>query len=52
MREIRKLIEWMGAPKCLAQQGIEIFPKFYFGVVLFGLTPFFIRTTRHAKIAQ
>jgi hypothetical protein len=52
MREIRRLIEWMGAPKCLALQGIEIFPKINFGVVLFGLTPSLFRTTKDARIAQ
>jgi hypothetical protein len=31
MREIRTLIQWIGAPKCQAQQGIEVFPKFNFG---------------------
>jgi hypothetical protein len=52
MREIRRLIEQMCAPKCQAQQGIEIFPKFNFGVVLFGRTPFCYRTTKDAKIAE
>jgi hypothetical protein len=52
MREIQKLIVWIGAPKCLAQQGIEVFPKFNFGVVLFGLTPFYYRTTKDATIAE
>jgi hypothetical protein len=46
------LIGSMGAPKCLVQQGIEIFPKIYFGIVLIGLAPFSHRTTRDAKIAQ
>ena len=39
MREIRKPIESMGAPKCLSQQRMEVFPKFNFGMVLFRLTP-------------
>jgi hypothetical protein len=38
MSEIRKLIEWTGTRKCLAQQGIEIIPKFNFGMVLFGVS--------------
>jgi hypothetical protein len=52
MREIRKLIERMCAPKYLAQKGIEVFPKFNFGVVLFGLASFLCRTTKDAKIAR
>jgi hypothetical protein len=51
MRTIRKLIEWTGAPKCLAQRGIEIFPEFNFGIVLSGLTPFYYRTIKDAKKA-
>ena len=45
-------IERISSLKCLAQQGIEVFPRFNFGVVLFGLTPFYYRTTKDAKITQ
>jgi len=51
MREIGRLIEWMCAPKCLAQQGIEIFPEFSFGAVLFGLMPSRYRTAKDGRIA-
>jgi hypothetical protein len=45
-------MEWIGAPKYLAQQGIELFPKFNFGTLLFGLMPPGYRTAKDVEIAQ
>jgi hypothetical protein len=52
MREIREVIDCMGAPKWRAQQGIGIFPEFSFGMLLFGLTPSRYRAANDAKRAK